>query len=254
MEQCPTTRALTCRVAVMKTSTRRLPAVQILLSVSLYSIACCATAATPSISGSTQRPNAPSASMPALAPALSPASEPLAPDCEYNTLSLLGWQQAYNPQGYTISTQLPSNCSSDTWQALGCLKNLTKLTLTGHLPDLPDAWGANNSFPSLQAMKFSSASLAGTLPSSWAQDMAFSQLQTMDFSMTQLSGPLPAAWGQGGAFQQLKVLHLNYINIAGETIHVCLARICCTLVNMLGSQSSQGSVPASWDVSIPCTN
>ena len=68
-------------------------------------------------------------------------------------------------------------------------------------------------------MKFSSASLAGTLPSSWAQDMAFPQLQTMDFSMTQLSGSLPAAWGQSGAFQQLNVLHLNHINIAGDTVY-----------------------------------
>ncbi len=205
----------------MKTSARRLPAVQVLLCVSLYSmlLACCATASPPSTSGSSQRANAPSASTPALAPALSPASGPVAPDCELNTLRLLGWQQAYSPQGYTINTQLPSNCSSATWQALGCLTNLTSLTLTSHLPNLPDAWAANDSFPSLQAMKFSSASLAGTLPSSWAQDMAFPQLQTMDFSMTQLSGSLPAAWGQSGAFQQLKVLHLNHINIAGDTVY-----------------------------------
>ncbi len=207
----------------MKTSARRLPAVQVLLSVSFYSIACCATASSPSTSTSSQSPNAPSASTPALASALSPASGPSAPDCELSTLRLLGWQQAYSPQGYTINTQLPSNCSSATWQALGCLTNLTSLTLTGHLPNLPDAWAANDSFPSLQAMKFSSASLAGTLPSSWAQDMALPQLQTMDFSMTQLSGSLPAAWGQSGAFQQLQVLHLNHVNIAGETVHVCLA-------------------------------
>ncbi len=242
-----------CRVEVMTTSARCLPAVQILLSVSLYSIACCATASSPSTSNSTQRPTAPFAVTPALAPALSHASGFLAPDCEHNTLTLLGWQQAYSPQGCTINTQLPSNCSSATWQALGCLKNLTSLTLTGHLPDLPDAWGANDSFPSLQAMKFSSVSLAGTLPSSWAQDMAFPQLQTMDFSMTQLSGPLPATWGKPGANQQLKVLHLNHINIAGETVHVRLARICCTLVSMLGRQFSQVSVPAHWDMSIPCT-
>jgi hypothetical protein len=209
-----------CRVEAMNTSARRLPAVQVLLYVSFYSIACCATASSPSTSNSSQSPNAPpSASTPALASALSPASGPVAQDCELNTLRLLGWQQAYSPQGYTINTQLPSNCSSATWQALGCLTNLTSLTLTSHLPNLPDAWAANDSFPSLQAMKFSSASLAGTLPSSWAQDMAFPQLQTMDFSMTQLSGSLPAAWGQSGAFQQLNVLHLNHINIAGDTVY-----------------------------------
>ena len=120
-----------CRVEAMKTSASRLPAVQVLLSVSFYSISCCATASSPSTGSSTQRPNAPSASTPTLAPALSPASDPFAHDCELNTLGLLGWQQVYNPQGYTINTQLPSNCSSATWQALGCLRNLTKLTLTG---------------------------------------------------------------------------------------------------------------------------
>ena len=191
MEQSQSSECCVCRVEdfVMTASARRLPAAHILLSVSLCSIACCAF---PSTSNSTQRAAAPTAVTSALAPALSPASGPLASDCEHNTLKLLGWQQAYSPQGYTINTQLPSNCSIATWQALGCLKTLTNLTLTGSLPDLPDAWGANDSFPALQAMNFSSASLAGTLPSSWGLDMAFPQLQTMDFSMTQLSGQLPS--------------------------------------------------------------
>ena len=161
-----------------------------MLSVSLCSIACCAF---PSTSNSSSRATPPSAVTPALAPALSPASGPLASDCEHNTLGLLGWQQAYTPHGYTINTQLPSNSSIVTWQALGCLKTLTNLTLTGSLPDLPDAGGANDSFPALQAMNFSSANLAGTLPGSWGLDTAFPQLQTLDFSMTQLSGQLPSS-------------------------------------------------------------
>ena len=203
---------------------RRLPAAHILLSVSLYSAACCAF---PSTSSSTQRATPPTAVTPALASALSPASGPLASDCEHDTLRLLGWQQAFSPYGYIINAQLPSNCSLATWQALGCLKTLTNLTLTGSLPDLPDAWGTNYSFPALQAMNFSSASLAGTLPSSWGLDTAFPQLQTMDFSMTQLSGQLPSTRGQKSAFQQLQVLHLNQVNIAGE--NTTLARLCCTL-------------------------
>lgn len=150
----------------MTASSRRLLAVHILLSVFLYSTACCAF---PSTSNSTQRAAAPMAVTPTLASVLSPASGLIASDCEHDTLNLLGWQQAYSPHGYTINSQLPSNCSTATWQALGCLKTLTNLTLTGSLPDLPDAWGANDSFPALQAMNFSSASLAGTLPSSWAR-------------------------------------------------------------------------------------
>ena len=226
---------------------RRLPAAQILLSVSLYSIASCAF---PSTSDSTQGAAAPSAVTPAQAPALPPASGPLASHCEHNTLRLLGWQQAYSPHGYSINTQLPSNCSLATWQALGCLKTLTNLTLTGSLPDLPDAWGANDSFHAVQAMNFSSASLVGTLPSSWALDMAFPQLQTIDFSMTQLSGQLPSTWGKRGAFQQLQALHLSQVNIAGENIP--LARLCCTLVyciSMLGSHFRQLSAPAKNDMS-----
>ena len=199
----------------MTASSRRLPAAHILLSDSLYSIACCAF---PSTRNSTLKATAPSTVAPALTPALSPASGPLAADCEHNTLRLLGWQQAYSPRGYTINTQLCSSCSTATWQALGCLKTLTNLTLTGSLPDLPDAWGANDSFPALQAMHFSFASLAGTLPSSWGLDMALPQLQTMDFSMTQLSGQLPSTWGQRGALQQLKALHLSQVNIAGEDV------------------------------------
>ncbi len=252
MEQCQLPECCVCKVEVVKASARRMPAVQVLLSVSMYNIACCATASSPSTSGSTPRAIAPSASTPAsnLAPPLSPASGPSAPDCKLNTLTLLGWEQAYSPQGYTINTQLPSNCSSATWQGL---RNLTKLTMTGHLPNLTNAWGTNDSFPALQAMKFSSATLAGTLPSSWAQDMAFPQLQTVYFSKTQLSGPLPATWGQTGAFQQLKVLHLINVNIAGDTVHECLACICCTLVSMLGNQYSQICEPGNWDMSMPCT-
>ena len=211
---------------VMPASTRRLLAAHILLFVSWCSIACCAF---PITRNSTLRATAPTTVTPAQTPALSPAFGPLASDCEHNTLRLLGWQQAYCPHGYTINTQLPSNCSAAIWQGLGCLKTLTNLTLTGSLPDLPDAWGANDSFPALQAINFSSASLAGTLPSSWALDMALPQLQMMDFSMTQLSGQLPSIWGQRGAFKQLKALHLSQVSIVGES--ASLARLCCSLVH-----------------------
>ncbi|DBB12329.1 TPA: hypothetical protein ACH3X3_006417 [Trebouxia sp. C0006] len=229
----------------MTASSRRLPAAHILLSDSLYSIACCAF---PSTRNSTLKATAPSTVAPALTPALSPASGPLAADCEHNTLRLLGWQQAYSPRGYTINTQLCSSCSTATWQALGCLKTLTNLTLTGSLPDLPDAWGANDSFPALQAMHFSFASLAGTLPSSWGLDMALPQLQTMDFSMTQLSGQLPSTWGQRGALQQLKALHLSQVNIAG-TIPFAWGEVDSfpALSSLqLGGPLLNGTLPAHW--------
>ena len=139
----------------MTASSRRLPAAHILLSDSLYSIACCAF---PSTRNSTLKATAPSTVAPALTPALSPASGPLAADCEHNTLRLLGWQQAYSPRGYTINTQLCSSCSTATWQALGCLKTLTNLTLTGSLPDLPDARGA---LQQLKALHLSQVNIAG---------------------------------------------------------------------------------------------
>lgn len=91
--------------------------------------------------------------------------------CELQVLTLLGWQHAYNPAGYAIYSELPANCSSSTWQSLGCLVSLTNLTLTGSLPALPDSW-SNGSFPALQVLNLSSSRIAGTLPASWGEPSA----------------------------------------------------------------------------------
>jgi len=89
--------------------------------------------------------------------AAAPSPSASIPDCEHKVLQLLGWQQAYNPSGYSINAELPSNCSLQTWQSLNCLKSLTNLTLTGSLFNLPDAWATNGSFPALHAVNFSTA-------------------------------------------------------------------------------------------------
>ena len=148
-----------------------------------------------------------------LAAATSPSAP--VPDCEHKVLQLLGWQQAYNSTGYSINAQLPSNCSLQTWQSLGCLKSLRNLTLTGSLFNLPDAWATNGSFSTLQAVNFSTAQLRGPLPDAWAQAAAFSQLRLLNLSQTELSGTLPAAWAQTGAFSQLEELQLDATNILG---------------------------------------
>ena len=137
------------------------------------------------------------------------------PDCEHKVLQLLGWQQAYNPNGYSINAELPPNCSLQTWQSLGCLKSLTNLTLTGSLFNLPDAWATNGSFLTLQAVNLSTAQLGGPLPDTWGQGAAFPQLRLLKLSTTELSGTLPAAWAQTGAFSQLVELHLDATNISG---------------------------------------
>ena len=108
-----------------------------------------------------------------ITPASAPSASYFLPDCELEVLSLLGWQQAYDPKGYTISANWPSNCSLNTWQSLGCLKVLTKLTLTGSLPNLPDSWAANGAFVALRALNLSSTTLTGSLPSSWAHPRHF---------------------------------------------------------------------------------
>ena len=92
-----------------------------------------------------------------LPPAPAPESVLALKDCEQDVLGLLGWQQMYDPAGYTIHAALPLNCSTETWQAMGCLKSLVNLTLTGQLPDLPDSWAVSGSFPALQTMNFSSS-------------------------------------------------------------------------------------------------
>ncbi len=117
-----------------------------------------------------------------LAAAPSPSASD--PDCEHKVLQLLGWEQAYNPSGYSINAELPSNCSLQTWQSLNCLKSLTNLTLTGSLFNLPDAWATNCSFPTLQALNLSTAQLRGPLPDTWGQGAAFPQLRLLDLSTT----------------------------------------------------------------------
>ena len=139
--------------------------------------------------------------------------------CELNVLTTLGWQQPFNPNGYSITAALPLNCSSITWQTLGCLNTLTSLTLTGSLPDLPDSWAANNSFAALQVINISSASLAGSLPNSWASPLAFPSLKVLNVSVTQLSGTLPPDWGQRGSFAELEELHLGMTDITGGQQH-----------------------------------
>ena len=146
---------------------------------------------------------------------LEPLPAPASSHCELDVLKALGWQAAYDLTGYSINTTLPYNCSSQTWQSLGCLHSLTNLTLKGSLPALPGSWGANGSFPALQAMTFASSSLTGALPSSWSGTKAFPELRTLSLNMTQLSGSLPDAWGQPGAFAQLVELYLDQTEITG---------------------------------------
>lgn len=101
-------------------------------------------------------------------PLSAPAPESVQPlqYCELDVLDTLRWQQAYDPAGYSVVAPLPLNCTVETWQAMGCLKSLVNLTLTGQLPDLPDSWGANGSFPMLQSMNFSAALLPVHYPAS----------------------------------------------------------------------------------------
>ena len=136
---------------------------------------------------------------------------------EVDMLTTLGWRHLYNPDGYSINAGLPVNCSLLTWNSLGSLKTLTNLTLTGKLPGLPASRAANGSFPALQTIDFSRATLAGSLPSSWSWKTAFPQLRALDLSATELSGNLPA-WGQRGSFPKLTELYLEHTGIAGVTM------------------------------------
>lgn len=141
--------------------------------------------------------------------------------CELRLLDVLGWQQAYNPTGYSISTQLPANLTADSWRSLGCLQSLTNLTLTGSTPNLPDAWGDNSSFPRLQSLTLATSGLAGSLPISWHQPAAFPNLKALNLSFTQLSGTLPASWAQPNAFPALLELDLSATAIHGTVLTFC---------------------------------
>ncbi len=188
------------------------PDSQLTLTASaLFYIAISCTAGGPAAVGPTPASARPAVLL--LAPA--PESVLALKDCELDVLDLLGWHQAYNPAGYNIDAVLPFNCSTETWQAMGCLKSLVNLTLTGQLPDLPDSWAGNGSFPALQTMNFSSSSVAGSLPSNRAVGTAFPELRVLNHSSTQLSGMLPREWGQSNAFPKLVKLNLGGVNITG---------------------------------------
>ena len=62
----------------------------------------------------------------AAAESTAPVSPPVVAEgsCELDVLTALGWQQAYNPGGYSIQAELPINCTLDTWQSLGCVYSL----------------------------------------------------------------------------------------------------------------------------------
>lgn len=214
-----------CRQRVMTTGRfHRLDAL-CLLCICMKALAYVATAATPSSNVTSAQNISPSDIASMIAPAPSPGSA--LPSCEIGVLTNLGWQQAFNQAGYAINAELPSNCSLSTWQSLSCLQHLTNLTLIGSLPDLPDSWGANDSFPALQALNVSTASLAGPLPSSWAQGTAFAALLTMNLSMTQLSGTLPTTWSQSSAFPSLTEIYLHQTNIRGlSSGHPMLPKAC----------------------------
>lgn len=141
--------------------------------------------------------------------------------CELHLLDVLGWQPAYNPSGYSISTTTPANLTAESWQALGCLHSLTSLALTGSMPNLPDAWAANGSFPRLQSLTLSASNLEGNLPASWGQPAAFPDLQTLNVSFTQVSGTLPASWAQPEAFPKLLELDLSATDIHGTVRAFC---------------------------------
>ena len=194
-------------------------------SVSVYCICFCLYWHTAAFQlGRAANASQPAATPPEAAPVSDLQSDASPRDCELSTLQTLGWQQAYKPSGYSIDTKLPSNCSLDTWQSLGCLQSLTNLTLTGSLPGLPDSWADNGSFSALQTMNFSLSGLTGSLPDSWAQPSAFPALQTMNFSVTCLTGTLPTIWAGSSAFPNLTALYLQQTNVTGHSLCLCFGK------------------------------
>ena len=122
-----------------------------------------------------------------------PVTQAYDPHCEVRLLHALGWQQAHDSSGYSITSTLPANLTEGSWLSLGCLCALVNLTLTGSIPQLPDMWATNSSFPALQSLSFAASSLVGTLPGGWGQPSAFPQLQNLNLSFTQLSVPFQQA-------------------------------------------------------------
>ena len=106
------------------------------------------------------------------------------------------------------------------WHSLGCLRSLTHLTLTGHLPDLPDAWAQLGSFPALLELSIISSNLGGSLPTSWSQSSAFPELVLLNITTSRLSGTLPASWGQDGSFRKLSAMSLTGNQLTG-TLSFC---------------------------------
>ena len=173
---------------------RHLLPTAILLCIYVTSVVCPAAKAGPSEApANSSQPN--SSQPPTHTSAAAPSDVidvPQLLSCEMRVLGALGWQLAYNSAGYSINAQLPTNCSTDTWQSLGCLQSLTNLTLIGNLShlQLPDSWAFAGSFPALTSLNLSATALSGSLPSSWAGPHAFSQLTVLSLVSTQITGNL----------------------------------------------------------------
>lgn len=124
------------------------------------------------------------------------------------------------------STVIESFSNETAWRYLGCLPEITSLTVQFGTnlysnpevnTDLPAEWGSAGSFPNLQQLVIKNGNVNGTLPEAWGSPNSFPKLDNLTVLDTPLlEGPLSASWGSNGSFPLLKSLVLHNLKISGN--------------------------------------
>lgn len=136
--------------------------------------------------------------------------------CEANS----GCGGVFNLQNFYATTSITHYSNETAWQYLGCLPNITVLTLRSTLLNsiLPAQWSSPGMFPQLQWLTITDTNLTGTLPEAWGMyNKSFPQLTNLTLNGNPgLAGPLPASWGGNGSFPSLQALTI-YNTLGGNS-------------------------------------
>lgn len=128
----------------------------------------------------------------------------------------------HDSSGSYYNTTIITHYSNETaWQYLGCLQEITSLTLEGYdlASTLPATWGSAGSFVNLLDLVIWDTNLTGTLPEAWGSNGSQSFPQLLNVTVIgnpRLSGIPPAAWGSNGSFASLQMLTMYNTVYGGD--------------------------------------
>ena len=123
----------------------------------------------------------------------------------------------FNYENFYNTTSITHYSNETAWQYLGCIPDITVLTLGSTLLNstLPAQWALPGMFPQLRWLTITGTNLTGSLPEAWGMhNNSFPQLTNLTLEGNpRLEGPLPVSWGSNGSFSNLQALTIyNTLN------------------------------------------